>query len=67
MESLFVESVIQDDIKAAGHGYDELVQGLVSVSASVGAAWNIVSVVNSFNFKWNVPSSLDESQIATRV
>lgn len=67
MDALLVLPVVDDDVEAARHGDDELLQPLVRMTAALRATRHVVKVVHALDVEWNMAAALDEGQVATRV
>ena len=67
MKTLPFGAVVQYDVEAAGHRDNELMERLVRVTAALGAARDVVEVIDALNRKRNVAIAFDESQIPPRV
>ena len=67
MKTFFLRAIVQNDVKTSGHGDDQLVQILVCVAATLGAAGNIVDVIDALNLERYMPAALNESKIASRI
>jgi hypothetical protein len=67
MKDLDFKSIVQDDVKAAGHGHDQLLKLSVPMGPAFGASRHIIQVIDPLDIERDVPPSLDESQIAARV
>ena len=59
--------IIQIDVKTPGHGDDELMQRLVSVTAPFGAAGNVIEVINALDVERDVTPAFNEREIPTRI
>src|SRR5690349_21507470 len=60
-------AVVEHDVKAAGHGDQQLVQVLVSVPASLRPPWNVVEVVDAADVERDVVMPFNEREVAPRV
>lgn len=67
MESSFFSSVIENHVKTAGHGNQELLQRLMRMSASLGAAGHVIEIVDPPDIERNVLAALNEREIAPRI
>ena len=67
METFFVESIVEHYIKTARHGDDDLMKILVRVGTAIGAARNVIGVVDPLDLERDVVTSLDEGEVASRV
>jgi len=67
METFFVFAVVSDDIKAAGHGDEELMAFLQSMASAISATGNVVEVKNALNLEWNMTIPFQKREIAARV
>ncbi len=56
--------VVEDNIEAAGHGYDELLQLFVGVSAAFRAAGYVVEVVDTLDVERCLVAGLDNGQVS---
>ena len=64
---LTLSAVVNNNGEAAGGGNHELLKFLVCMAASRRSRRNIVKIVNTLDFEWNVASTFDERQIAPLV
>lgn len=62
-----VLAVVDDDVEAAGHGDDELLQFLVGMPAALRPAWHVVKVIDALDVEGNVAAALDEGEVAAGV
>ncbi len=60
-------TIIQDHIETARHSYHKLLKLTVRVPASLGPSRDIVKVIYSLDFEWDMPVPLNKGQIPTRV
>lgn len=67
MNSLFGCTIIQDDIKAARHGDDELMQPFVRVPTTFGPTGNVIQVIDTPNIKRDMSTAFNKGQIPTRI
>lgn len=67
MEAALAFFGFQDDVEAAGHGDDELVEIFVGVAAAFGASGDVVKVVDALDFERDVTGAFDEREIAARI
>jgi len=68
MKTLFFKTIIQNDIKTAGHGDDQLMKRLVSMPATFGTAGDVVEIVDPINIKWDMPSApLNKGQVTAGI
>ena len=63
MKSTPFAPVIEHDVKTTGHRDDQLLQILVGVPSSFGAAWHIVQVIDSGDIERNVLPTFNERKI----
>jgi hypothetical protein len=62
-----LETIIQNDVEAAGHRDDELMQSQVRMATTLGAPWDVVQVVHTLDVKGDLAAGLDKRQVASRV
>jgi len=67
MKPFFLRAIIQNDIKAAGHGDNQLMQILVCMAAPFRPAGRVVKVINPLDLKGHMPPPLNKSQVAARI
>src|SRR5665213_4159472 len=67
MDALLLFAIVNDDVKAAGHGNEELMAFFKRVAAPVRAAGHIVKVEHAFDIKRHMVSTFNKSQVAARV
>ncbi len=67
MEDRLLTTVVQMNVERAGHRHDELLQSLVSVRPTLGAARHVVEVVNPLDVEGDMALSFDEGQVAARI
>jgi hypothetical protein len=65
--SFLARPIVQDNIETAVRGDHELLQLLVCVPASRLSAWDVVEVVDPFDFKRYVPVFFDKGEVASSV
>jgi len=65
VKALFLFAVVQNHIKTSRKCNDELVQILVCVAATFCSARNVVKIINTPDFKRNMPPAFDKSEIAS--
>ena len=67
MEASLLLAIVKHDIEAARHRHDQLLQALVRMPAALGAAGNVIQVVDALDLERNMLAALDEGEVATRV
>jgi hypothetical protein len=67
MESFPVLPVIDNHIKTAGHGNDELLQFHVPVSTPLGASRHVIEIINALDLEGDMPATLNECQVPASV
>ena len=67
MKPMFPISIIQDDVEASGHSYDQLLELPMPVAGTLGPARHVVEIVDSLDFERHVAGSFDEREITTRI
>lgn len=60
-------AVVKPDIEAARQWNEQLMQGPVGVTCPHGATGDIEEVVDSLDRERDMPSRLDETQVAARI
>ena len=60
-------AIVELDFKTARHGDYQLLQGLMSVTRTLGAARNIIEIINAPYFERHVFSAFDEREIAAPI
>jgi len=55
VKACLITTVIEQNIKAAGHGNEEFLQDFVRMSTTLSPARHVVEVVNTRDLKRNVP------------
>ena len=64
MVALAIESIVQHDVEAAGHGNDELGQRQMGMPAPFRAARHVVQVVHATDVERNLAAAFHEGQVA---
>src|SRR6267143_6230632 len=67
MNPLFLRPIVQDDIKAARHRNNQLMQRFVGVTAPLSAAGDVVEIENPLNCEWDMPLAFNKGQVPTRI
>ena len=64
---LLVLAIVNNHVKTAGHGDNQLMQALVRMPAALSPAGYVIQVINPLYLKGNMCPALDKGQIAARV
>jgi len=67
MVGFSIHAIVDMHVEAARHRHQDLLQGLVAMPGSGGAAGNVIEVINSADIERNLPAIFDKSQRAARV
>lgn len=67
VEAFFLSAVVQNHVETSRHRNDKLMQMLMSVTAALGSAGNVIKIVNALDFKGDMPPAFDEREIASRL
>jgi len=67
MKALLSSAVIQNHIKTSRKRNDKLMQIFVGVPTALGAAGNIIKIVNALDVKGHMPPAFDKGEIASRI
>ena len=67
MKAGLVFAVVEDDVEAAGHGNDELMQRFMRMPSPLRSARHVVEVINTLDVEGDMLTAFDESEIASRI
>jgi len=60
-------AIVQNYIKTAGHGHNQLVQCFMGMTTAFGTAGNVIEVINSLYIKGNMIFTFNESQVTSNI
>jgi hypothetical protein len=67
MKAAAVATVVDMNVEAARQRNEQLMQGLVGVATALGATWDVVQVIDSFDVERDMDPALDERKVSALV